>query len=148
METVDLIFLAVRLGFVLVLYLFLARIAAALWQDLRRTQTGRPGNTQTALGPHLLVLDPGQSALDRGQTLSLRGETTLGRELNNVIVLQDDTVSSRHALVTRDGRRWLLRDLGSTNGTFINERPVAGAVTLRSGDVIQIGRLSFRFEEK
>ena len=145
MDPESLILLAVRLGLVLVLYLFLGRVVAALWRDLRRGSAGPARGGEQ--GPVLRVLEPGQAAFDRGQVLPLYGETTMGREPANAVVIHDDAVSGRHAALSPNGRHWLLRDVGSTNGTFLNKRPITAAVQLKSGDVIQIGRVSLRFEE-
>ena len=74
---------------------------------------------------------------------------SIGRHADNDIVLGDDTVSNRHAIIefTEDyeqGLTYHLRDLGSTNGTFLNERKVSRQ-RLRSEDRIRIGWATFRF---
>jgi len=53
---------------------------------------------------------------------------------------RDIDVSARHASIVRQGERFLLRDLGSTNGTFVNGTRIAGDVTLKDGDVIAFGQ--------
>jgi len=53
---------------------------------------------------------------------------------------RDLDVSARHARIVRHGESFLLRDLGSTNGTFVNGTHIAGDVTLRDGDVIAFGQ--------
>ena len=60
----------------------------------------------------------------------------------NALLLDDDYVSSEHALLAWREGRWWLSDVASTNGTFLNGQPVTRAV-LREGDVLGIGRLSF-----
>jgi pSer/pThr/pTyr-binding forkhead associated (FHA) protein len=67
----------------------------------------------------------------------------IGRSSSCQVVLGDDTVSRRHAeLRFREGR-WLLRDLGSSNGTFVNGRLVTEA-EVRAGDVIHLGGCRLR----
>ncbi|MDB4927600.1 MAG: modulated efflux pump with fused ATPase and integral rane subunit, partial [Myxococcaceae bacterium] len=62
------------------------------------------------------------------------------------LVLDNPQVSARHAQVERDGAATVLRDLRSTNGTFLNGRRVAGAAPLSPGDVIQIGPFKLRYD--
>jgi hypothetical protein len=77
----------------------------------------------------------------------LAGErTTLGRDPANDISLPDEEVSRRHAQIVRAAGRYLIEDLGSTNGTFVNGRRVDRPAPLRDGDVIYLGEsASFRF---
>jgi hypothetical protein len=65
---------------------------------------------------------------------------TLGRHPSNNVVLADPQVSRHHArILYQAGRGWVLEDLGSANGTFVNDQRLVGARRLRSGDTIQIG---------
>lgn len=68
------------------------------------------------------------------------GRSTIGRGPGSAFCMADEEMSRQHAELKRDGGRVTLTDLGSTNGTFINERPLRGSQELNSGDVIQIGR--------
>jgi len=74
-----------------------------------------------------------------------RDETRIGRSADNELAIDDASVSSRHCAVLRDGRRFTLRDLGSTNGTRLN-----GAVVreqrLNPGDVFSVGSVDVRIE--
>ena len=74
---------------------------------------------------------------------------TIGRDPGNGMVLADDSVSRRHAQVSwSDAAGWVVSDLGSSNGTFLNDRKVADPVALRNGDQVRFGESRFRFEEK
>jgi hypothetical protein len=66
---------------------------------------------------------------------------TIGRADDNVIVLADPAVSAHHARIAWDARRgvYAIEDLGSVEGTFVNERPIGGLVRLHHGDVIRVG---------
>ncbi|MFI9628368.1 DUF1707 and FHA domain-containing protein [Streptomyces sp. NPDC052042] len=68
----------------------------------------------------------------------------IGRDPGNGLRLNHESVSRLHAeLIARDGR-WLLRDLGSTNGTCVNGQRVVGTVPVREGDQVSFGGMSFR----
>lgn len=69
----------------------------------------------------------------------------IGRDTNNDIVLEDTEVSRRHARLEARGASWVLMDVGSTNGTFLNDRELDGYVRLRRGDRLKIGSHIFKF---
>ncbi|MFJ3668956.1 FHA domain-containing protein [Streptomyces sp. NPDC090106] len=68
----------------------------------------------------------------------------IGRDPANGLRLSHETVSRVHAELSRQGGMWVLRDLGSTNGTTVNGRRVIGAAVVREGDQIGFGRMWFR----
>jgi FHA domain-containing protein len=131
----------VRLAFLGLLYLFLFRIARALVGDLRAAAR-EPG---AELGRLVVVASPAGEP-EEGTSLALDAIATIGRDVNNAIVVEDQFVSAEHAILTFRGRAWYLEDLGSTNGTFVNGAPVDGVVPLGYGDVIQIGQVRLRLE--
>ncbi len=65
-------------------------------------------------------------------------ETTIGRWQDNDIVVDDRWVSRNHARIRRDGERYVVEDLGSKNGTFVNGQRIAGPTELADGDVVQV----------
>jgi two-component system response regulator HydG len=71
-------------------------------------------------------------------------ELTIGRDAASSIHLEDPAVSSRHCAIVSDGGRFVLRDRGSTNGTFVNGK-AAAQVDLKHGDEIQVGHVRFCF---
>lgn len=89
----------------------------------------------------LLLLLPGGDR--REVPLALRA--TIGRQPGNTIVLLDREVSKEHALVERVGADWFFRDLGSSNGSFVNGRRTT-ACMLRHGDEVMLGASTLRFE--
>lgn len=132
---------AVRLAFLGLLYLFLFRIARALVGDLRAAAR-EPG---AELGRLVVIASPAGEP-EEGTSLALDAIATIGRDVNNAIVVEDQFVSAEHAILTFRGRAWYLEDLASTNGTFVNGAPVDGVVPLGYGDVIQIGQVRLRLE--
>ncbi len=74
----------------------------------------------------------------------LENQSTIGRQPTSTIPLQDPRSSGRHALLVFDQNQWELRDLGSSNGTFVNDQRIE-TVILRQGDQIQFGNTVFTF---
>ncbi|MFF3327665.1 FHA domain-containing protein [Streptomyces sp. NPDC002889] len=68
----------------------------------------------------------------------------IGRDPANGLRLSHDTVSRLHAELSRQGQLWVLRDLGSTNGTTVNGRRVTGSIVVQDGDMVGFGRMTFR----
>jgi pSer/pThr/pTyr-binding forkhead associated (FHA) protein len=85
---------------------------------------------------------------ENGDRTSLpEGELTVGREDGLGISLAgESTVSRRHATVSRSGKTAVVKDLGSTNGTFVNGTRLQGEATLKPGDQVQFGSVRFRYE--
>jgi hypothetical protein len=74
------------------------------------------------------------------------GGATLGRSRQCDIVLSDPNVSRQHAEIRPRGGSWVMTDLGSTNGSRINGRPLEGSEVVRPGDEIELGSTVLRFE--
>ena len=83
-----------------------------------------------------------------GQTVLGPTSLTIGREPGNQLVVNDAKASSHHAEIRPDGRGYSIIDLGSTNGTFVNEQRLLPNVTrpLQSGDIVRIGDTRFTYE--
>ena len=140
-----------RLALVLLLYGFLFNLVAALRRDLRRAAAGPPPAVAAARpdapsGPpaRLLVLDGGAAGLPSGRAIPLAADIVLGRAPDSDIQLDDRLVSARHARLFRRNGRWLLADLGSTNGTLLNDEPVDGERPVEYGDVVSIGSVRLK----
>jgi pSer/pThr/pTyr-binding forkhead associated (FHA) protein len=131
----------VRLLFLLLLYLFLARVVRALLRDLRAA--AREPAERAGL---LVVLESPAGEPAVGRSFGLDVITTLGRDVNNAIVIEDPFASAEHAVLTYRGRSWYLEDLDSTNGSYVNGQPVDGIAVLGFGDEVQVGQVRFRLE--
>lgn len=67
-------------------------------------------------------------------------ETLLGRDPDCHVTIPDGSVSNRHARIYHSDGEWYVEDLGSTNGTYMNERPLTHPIVLRPGDTVSLGR--------
>lgn len=81
------------------------------------------------------------------QAIELRPVNSLGRHPNNSIQLLDKIVSKEHCIIELRGAQYILRDLGSLNGTFINNERVRGEAPLKHGDEISLGSTRGRFDD-
>ncbi|MBO0517589.1 DUF1707 and FHA domain-containing protein [Streptomyces beijiangensis] len=86
--------------------------------------------------PKLLLPEPGPYPL------------RIGRDPANGLRLSHETVSRIHAELTVQAGMWVLRDLGSTNGTTVNGRRVTGAIVVNDGDSVSFGRMNFRLASR
>ncbi len=141
MDVFTLILWALRLGFLLLIYAFFFFVARALWRDLR---TGVAGSGQALA--RLLVMASVEGRPESGASIPLDAVNSMGRDVNNSIVIDDSFASSEHALLTFRGRAWYVEDRGSTNGTWLNGQRVEGLWPLGYGDEIQIGQVRMRLD--
>lgn len=95
----------------------------------------------------LVVLTSPEASLTVGQRIDVKNTVRFGRGEENDFVLKDRFVSARHAEVGRSDAGYVLRDLGSTNGTFRNGMRIEGECPLSAGDRIGIGTSVFAFHE-
>ncbi len=151
--------LALKIGFLVLLYLFIWAVVRSVTRDLRSApqesiilSPKEAGELRARHDPvvhtpaaTMLVLD--SPALQPGSMLELKVPTRLGRGGENAIRLDgDDFVSTRHALLEpRPDGLWV-EDVGSTNGTFVNGARVTTARHLQAGDVVRIGKTDLRVE--
>lgn len=130
-----------RLLFLAGLYVFLWLVVRALLRDLRAAAR----EPVAELGRLVVVATPSGDPAP-GLAFRLEAVTTLGRDVNNSIVLEDDFVSASHAALTFRGRAWYVEDLGSTNGTYVNGARVDELSPLAFGDELQVGQVRLRLE--
>jgi pSer/pThr/pTyr-binding forkhead associated (FHA) protein len=170
MTTLEPASVALKLAFMAVLYLFLLWVVRSAWKDLRGTRldSAGPGSGPAAPAPPVQsdatglhragepVLGPGAAAGEPrlvveqaaghpdGIAYSLEHGATLGRG-DVEIRLEDPFASTRHARIGRQGSVLVLEDLGSTNGTYLNEEPLDGPRPLHQGDRVRIGDSEFTY---
>jgi hypothetical protein len=170
MNTLQPVSVALKFGFLAVLYLFLLWVARSALHDLRGRGTERPPfvggagsggqagaeatglQSASALGrsdvarraPRLVVARA--SGHDPGMIYDLDGDLVLGRGDHAEIRLEDPFASSRHARIYEQAGTLVLEDLRSTNGTYLNEELLDTPRPLRPGDHLRIGESEFVFE--
>ncbi|MBI5351300.1 MAG: FHA domain-containing protein [Chloroflexi bacterium] len=130
------IVLALRLITALALYGFLGWALFFLWREVQRQ--GVSLATRRVPGISLSVRHGNEPPTIKHFA---QPEITLGRDPGCDIPLMDDTVSTRHALLTYHHGQWWLEDLASTNGTLLNETPVSMPTVITSGDDITCGSM-------
>jgi len=148
MTTLAPVSVALKFGFLAVLYLFLLWVARSALKDLRgagdRIPT-HPGGVPTkgeAIAPDATGL---YSASTLGSADIAHRAPKLGGERAE-IRLEDPFASSRHARVYEQGNIVVIEDLGSTNGTYLNEELLETGRPLHPGDRVRIGDSEFTFE--
>jgi hypothetical protein len=158
---------ALKFAFLAVLYLFLLWISRNALKDLRRTTaqtTPAPGGytpppAPDATGIHSASTQ-GQAPEDPrlvverapghvpGMEYEVGEGAVMGRGDQAEIRLEDPFASSRHARLTRQGAVIVIEDLGSTNGTYLNEELLSGPQPLHAGDRVRIGDSEFTYLDR
>jgi len=145
-----------RLGFLVLLWIAVFAALGVLRRDLAAPREARG----VAVAPSTPVAPSSSSRRGRrsaGRKLTvIEGELkgtavplgtsviTIGRAPDSTIVLRDDYVSTRHARLYPSGSDWVVEDLGSTNGTWVNKTRVTTPTVLEPGSDLRIGRTSMR----
>jgi hypothetical protein len=142
----DQFLLIVRLVLVALLYVVILQVVGVARRDMRRLAKAPVGVTrgQPIVG-HLVVIDSGSTPLLPGAKLDLQAITTIGRAPTNSIVLDSTYVSTEHTRVLFKDKSLWVEDLGSRNGTSVNQQPVVQPVAVRPGDVLQVGDVRLKF---
>jgi predicted component of type VI protein secretion system len=153
-----------QFGFLAVLYLFLLWVSRSALRDLRRSSAPRPSaaGPVTTAGPDATGLYEAPSAdgaeprlvVERapghtpGMEYDIGEGAVMGRGDQAEIRLEDPFASSRHARLLRQGGVTVLEDLGSTNGTYLNEELLTGPQPLHRGDRVRIGDSEFTYLDR
>jgi hypothetical protein len=153
---------ALKFGFLAVLYLFLLWVVRSAMRDLaryegtsaaaepvdlpgpRRRERGGP-DLRSGVSPRLQVV--AAMGHEPGTTFDVGEGATFGRSDNADIRVDDAFASSAHARIFPRAEFMYLEDMGSTNGTYLNGRQVKTAERLKMADTIRIGDSEYRYEE-
>jgi FHA domain len=154
--TVDTVLLALKIAFLVLLYLFIWRIVRTASRDLRLPQesfilapsreSGIPAAAPAVRSGRLVVVKSPELHVGSGFELD-SSQLTIGRGQQNDVALSDDEyASARHArLEPRQDGVWI-QDLGSTNGTYLNGARLERPRRLTSGDIVRVGDTDLRYE--
>jgi hypothetical protein len=145
--TAEIVLQIFRFGFLLLLWLFIFAAFRVVRADLFGGRTGRVASVpprapaagkKRQRGPKTLVVTAGPLT---GTKITLGDQPILiGRADDSTLVLTDDFASSRHARLTNRGGQWYVEDLGSTNGTYLDQQRVQGPLLINPGQPIRIGQ--------
>jgi pSer/pThr/pTyr-binding forkhead associated (FHA) protein len=143
-DVLRVLLLVLQLGFVALLYLVLMRFAATMLRDLRSAEEAQVAS-RSGIG-RLSVLESPEDEPPVNTTIALGPINSIGRNVNNTIYVEDDFVSTNHAMLTFRGRSWFIEDQGSTNGTYVNGHRIDRPVALSFGDELTVGRVRMRLD--
>jgi hypothetical protein len=147
--TAEIVLQVFRFGFLLLLWLFIYAAFRVVRADLFGGRAARVasvppraaaavGRKRGQRGPRSLVVTAGPLT---GTKITLGEQPILiGRADDSTLVLTDDFASSRHARLTNRGGQWYVEDLGSTNGTYLDQQRVQGPLLVTPGTPIRIGQ--------
>lgn len=150
----DPISVALKFGFLAVLYLFLLWVARNALKDVRRTAapaSDATGFHQVAAaaprpGPDVWLVAERGGGLEPGERFDLIGGLSIGRSAEADVRIDDRYASGVHARIfSRDGRTYI-EDMNSTNGTQLNDATLSDEAELIDGDVVRIGDTELRYE--
>jgi pSer/pThr/pTyr-binding forkhead associated (FHA) protein len=136
-----LVLTVLKLLFLVLLYLFIARAVRIVYLDMVGPKVPKTAAQQQAKRrsfgtPKMVsVQEPGVPL----RSFSLEGELTVGKQ-GTTITLADSFVSTKHARIYQTDQGWLIEDMGSTNGTFVNKVKVVAPTPLKVGDEIRLGK--------
>jgi hypothetical protein len=145
---------ALKFGFLIVLYLFVLWIARSALKELRTSTapapeaTGfhplGPGGREPRTDAFLVTVTGG--GLEAGERFDLFGGLTIGRSPDADVRIEDRFASGIHARIYSRAGGYYLEDMGSTNGTYLNSGELRGESQLTDLDEVRIGDTQFRFE--
>jgi len=138
------ILLILRITGALLLLFFLGAITYFIYRDVQLASR----QDEYLVKPRgvLRVLASETEAVQYGDEYQLSVVSGIGRSPINLVVIDDEFTSGRHALITWSGEQWLVEDVGSRNGTFLNDLPVESQTVIVAGDVITVGRTQFKLD--
>jgi pSer/pThr/pTyr-binding forkhead associated (FHA) protein len=157
----ELTLMLIRFAYLAILWIFVLSVISVIRSDMfgariestpraerradrraRKAQGSKPTKRPRGAPTHVAIVE----GANEGETVSLdEAPILIGRGSDAAIRLDDDYVSTRHARIASSGDQWFVEDLGSTNGTYLNEEILAGPQPLHAGDRVRIGDSEFTY---
>lgn len=142
--SLDILILLLRVMVVLLLYFFLWQVLRSVLNELQLSSQSNNGSTSSRYG-QLVVVRSGHSSVAAGKSFPLGPSNIIGRSMESCeIALNDSFLSLQHARLELRDDTWVLEDLHSTNGTFVNDIEVRDTTALEEGDIVRLGRIELR----
>ncbi len=130
---------ALRIILLILFYVFIGWISYLIYSDLRGS--GRIGAGKATIPPiHFHFTDNDESI----ENIYTKSEIILGRDPASDLPLSDDRISLRHCKIAYYQNQWWVEDLGSTNGTYLNNALITSNIVLMNGDILRLGHQEIR----
>ncbi|NWF80308.1 MAG: FHA domain-containing protein [Chloroflexi bacterium] len=139
--SIGVILLMLRVAVVFLLYFFLWQVLRVVARDVR---SGAPAPAPASPYGQLVVVAAGQTGIPVGKAFPLSPHTVIGRSTDVDVSLNDSFLSIDHARLEWRNGVWMLEDLNSTNGTYLNGFEVSASTEVHDGDVIRVGRVELK----
>jgi len=132
----EILLFIIRIILAAILYTFLAIVLFHLWKDLQLSKSRKPITPEA----HLEKIEGNELE----PAYPLEGINLIGRANDNTLILNEGSVSGYHARLSFQQDQWWLEDLGSRNGTYVNDLPVSEPLVITYGDLLGFGNVRMR----
>lgn len=121
-----------RYVFLILIYIFLYRVTVTIMKDISSSEYNREAGW-------LSVIKSNYKDLSEGEKIRLTTPFQIGKKNNNDLVINNEYISHNHVIIYSRNKEIWIEDLGSTNGTLLNENPLKIPMVLKDMDIIDIG---------
>lgn len=143
---INLALLLLKWFLLILLYIFLIVTVFVVYRDLKATSPAAAKTKgETAKSSRIVILD--SPTENPGDSFYFDDQAVIGRTADCDIQISDNSVSHQHAAIARDAKSYKLEDLGSKNGTYLNQHKITRSTRLKQGDTIKVGKTTFEFME-
>lgn len=140
----DIISMSLKYVLIAIVYLFILQIVRLIYLDIKNI-----GRVDSDIGAYLKVVNRLDTLGYKMREYYVIGdELTLGRQKSNDVPVRDAYVSKFHFKIYRDGVDYIIEDLQSSNGTYLNAERISSPMRLQDGDYIGVGGLELVFVDK
>ena len=142
----NLLIFAFKFLFLFLIYLFLFLLIRMVYKDMASLKKSSGAGAEVkfeTFRPRLVVLKTPHGEV--GQTYELKDNSVIGRSSQNDVALDDSFASSSHARIRKKNNQFILEDLGSTNGTYLEGEKLLEPSPLKTGSKIRVGRTLLEF---